>query len=58
MIRLRTLRWCALASAGGTLWAAGGCLPENFYATLLGDTVVTGTVSALLTAALAAIGLA
>ncbi len=55
----RLSRWAALATAGGFLLldGAGSCLPENFYSTLLGDTIIAGTVSAVLNGFLAQAGL-
>jgi hypothetical protein len=43
-------RWTKLllmSGTGGTL-LAGSCLYDNFWATLLGDTLITGTASYLL----------
>jgi hypothetical protein len=51
------MRWAALLSAGGTLFSAGSCLPENYFATLWGDTVVTGVTNAVLQAVLTNVGL-
>ncbi len=53
----RCMKWVALLSVGGTLFAANGCLPANFFAGLLGDTIVTGITSAVLDAVLANNGL-
>jgi len=55
-------RWCKLAglvSCGGIMWilGAGSCVPYNFYADLLGNTIITGITSAVLTSFLAAAGI-
>jgi hypothetical protein len=50
------LRIAALA-VGGTVLTAGGCLPPNFYSTLLSDTIITGVASAVLDSVLATAGM-
>ena len=54
----RLSKWIALATVGGFLLAggAGSCLPENFYAGLLGDTIISTVVGAVLNAGLTAAG--
>jgi hypothetical protein len=52
------LRVASLAGCGGLLWmwGAGSCVPFNFYADLLGNTIITGVTSAVLTSVLTAVG--
>lgn len=47
-----------LVSCGGLMliWGAGSCVPANFYADLLGNTVIAGVTNAVLTSVLAAAG--
>ncbi len=54
----RFVRWSkviVLLGTGGMLWmlGAGSCLPQNFYPTLLGDTII-GTFAATLAGSIAA----
>jgi hypothetical protein len=53
------LKTLCLIGCGGALWmlGAGTCVPYNFYASLLGDTVITGVTGAALSSFLTAIGL-
>ncbi len=46
----RLSRWAVLATAGGLLWVAGAgsCLPQNFWSGFLGDTIISGTTSAVI----------
>lgn len=46
-----------LLATCGTLFTAGGCLPPNYLATLLSDTIVPGVAGALLDSVLASAGL-
>ena len=54
----RLSKWVALATVGGFLLmgGAGSCLPANFYAGLLGDTIVSTVVNAVVNAGLTAAG--
>ncbi len=54
----RLAKWSAMLMTG-SLWVlgAGSCLPDNFWPTFLGDTILTGVASSLLAAALAGAGL-
>jgi len=51
------LRSTGLVLIGGSLLAAGGCLPPNYYSTLLGDTIVPSITSAVLNTMLVNAGL-
>jgi hypothetical protein len=52
----RVCKWLTMVTLGGTL-LAGGCVPENFWADLWANTVITGTVNAILAQVLASVGL-
>ena len=45
----------AMTALGGVM-LSGGCLPPNFWATVFADTLVTGTVAAVQTRILTALG--
>jgi hypothetical protein len=49
-------RWMGLL-LGGALYSASGCLPPNYYATLLGDTIVPSFTTAILNTMFANAGL-
>lgn len=39
-------KWCRLVLMGGVLFAgSGSCLPDNFWAGLLGDTIISGATA-------------
>lgn len=46
-----------LLTFGSGFLAAGGCLPDNLWANLLGGSIITGTVEALRNTVLDAMGL-
>ncbi len=45
----RLTKLIALATCGGMfwMWGAGSCVPYNFYAGLLGNTIVAGFVGTI-----------
>lgn len=55
MARIRAIgyRGLALVAASGTLLASGNCLPQDYFATLAGDTISL-TVAELMARVLAA----
>ncbi len=59
-MRMRLFRMLGLLGCGGLLWmlGAGTCVPYNFYSSLLGDTIITGVASAVLSNVLTATGIA
>ncbi len=52
---IRVSRMLAMTALGGVM-LSGGCLPPNFWATVFADTLVTGTVAAVQTRILTALG--
>lgn len=53
----RLTKWLAVVTLGCcTVLGAGSCLPDGFWPSFLGDTIISGVASALLASALAAAG--
>jgi hypothetical protein len=52
----RICRWLTMGTLGGMV-LSGGCVPESFWADLWANTIITGTVNAILTKVLASFGL-
>ena len=52
--------WKFMALAGLTgmlwMWGAGSCVPYNFYASLLGDTIIAGAAGTIVSNLAAPIG--
>ena len=56
MKRYAKTMWLA-ASGCLLLGLGGGCLPDNLWATILGDTIISGVATAVRDAVLTSVGL-
>lgn len=49
-------KWCRFVVYGGIIMSvSGSCLPDNFWAGLLGDTIVSGATVAVVDAVMAGV---